>query len=110
MCGICGFAYKVPSTDIHNDNLILRRMTDRISHRGPDAEGVRVFSEQVFLGHRRLSIIDLSHSANQPLSNEDETVWIIYNGEIYNFLELRRDLESRGHIFQSTIKLYVWGS
>jgi asparagine synthase (glutamine-hydrolysing) len=74
-------------------------MTDTLVHRGPDDEGFYT-SREVGLGHRRLSIIDLS-TGHQPIANEDETVWVVFNGEIYNYLELRNDLESRGHIFQT---------
>jgi asparagine synthase (glutamine-hydrolysing) len=75
-------------------------MMDQIQHRGPDGSG-EFISGPVGLGHRRLSIIDL-HTGNQPMSNEDGTVWVVYNGEIYNFRELRAELEARGHQFRST--------
>jgi asparagine synthase (glutamine-hydrolysing) len=94
MCGIAGLL------DLGNrpiDSNILRRMCDRISHRGPDAAGYHVRGP-VGLGHRRLSIIDLASGA-QPMSNETGTVWVTFNGEIYNFAELRPPLESRGHRF-----------
>ncbi len=75
-------------------------MTSLLSHRGPDGEGF--YSDgTVSLGHRRLSIIDLSASGKQPMSNEDGTIWITFNGEIYNFQELRKELEKRGHTFSS---------
>src|SRR5579863_3695805 len=74
-------------------------MADSISHRGPDDEGFYVRG-QIGLGFRRLSIIDLS-GGHQPLSNEDGTVWIIFNGEIYNYLELRDWLLTKGHIFRT---------
>jgi asparagine synthase (glutamine-hydrolysing) len=73
----------------------LRRMAEQIRHRGPDDAGVKVFqdsSQAVSLGHRRLSIIDLSAAGHQPMANEDETIWIVFNGEIYNYLELRSEL------------------
>ena len=78
------------------------RLRDTLAHRGPDAAG-SVFrcGGQVALGHRRLSIIDLSEDANQPMSNEDGSVWLTYNGEIYNFRDLRSELESKGHRFAS---------
>src|SRR5207253_1595561 len=72
---------------------------DIISHRGPDGEGKYV-SGPVGIGHRRLAIIDLNSGA-QPMCNEDRTVWIVFNGEIYNFQELRRDLAQKGHQFTS---------
>src|SRR2546425_1880736 len=74
-------------------------MTDTIVHRGPDDEGYYL-SGPIGLGFRRLSIIDLS-TGRQPISNEDGTVWIVFNGEIYNYQELRRDLLSRGHAFRT---------
>ena len=74
-------------------------MADTIQHRGPDDEGYYV-SGPVGLGFRRLSIIDLK-SGHQPLSNEDGTIWIVFNGEIYNFQELRTFLQSKGHVFKT---------
>ncbi|HEX4310724.1 MAG TPA: asparagine synthase (glutamine-hydrolyzing) [Acidobacteriaceae bacterium] len=97
MCGICGklnFNREKPVS-----NGLLKRMADTIVHRGPDDEGY-YFSGPVGLGFRRLSIIDLA-TGHQPLSNEDGTVWIVFNGEIYNFEELRDDLLARGHIFRT---------
>jgi asparagine synthase (glutamine-hydrolysing) len=91
MCGICGFNWA--------DGPLLERMKSAITHRGPDAHGSHVV-EGVSLGHRRLSIVDLSDSGRQPLSNEDGTVWITFNGEIYNHPELRRTLEQKGHVFR----------
>jgi len=85
VCGICGFAHGDPSRPV--DVGIARCMRDAITHRGPDGEGMHV-EAGVALGHRRLSIIDLAGGA-QPLANEDGTVWVTYNGEIYNFLEVR---------------------
>src|SRR5215469_7244967 len=95
MCGIAGIVgnercYVVDVADV-------RRMCRTIVHRGPDDEGVHV-AGRVGLGMRRLSIIDLSTGA-QPIHNEDRTVWVVFNGEIYNFLELRARLEARGHRF-----------
>lgn len=75
-------------------------MADAIAHRGPDDEGLLVLP-QVALAHRRLSIIDLSPAGRQPMSNEDGTVFVVFNGEIYNHRVLRRDLEARGHRFKS---------
>lgn len=79
---------------------LIRRMGELLAHRGPDGEGVYV-DGPVGLGHRRLAIIDLSSAGQQPMHNEDDTVWITFNGEIYNFQELRDDLLKRGHRFQS---------
>ena len=97
MCGIAGvlrFDGRPP------DLATLRRMTDAVAHRGPDGEGFSVCGP-AGLGHRRLSIIDLSDAARQPLSNEDGSIQMTYNGEIYNFREVRAELEARGHIFAS---------
>lgn len=72
---------------------------DTMSHRGPDGEGT-FFADQIGLGHKRLSIIDLS-TGRQPISNEDGSIWIVFNGEIYNYQELRTELESTGHVFKT---------
>lgn len=96
MCGIAGIAYRDGRKP---DVADLKRMTDTLAHRGPDGEG-QVALAGCGLGHRRLSIIDLE-GGRQPLSNEDESVWISFNGEVYNFLELRPELESRGHRFRT---------
>jgi asparagine synthase (glutamine-hydrolysing) len=97
MCGIAGILHFDPRGQVDRD--LLARMTRVLEHRGPDAEGFYQ-SGPVGLGHRRLSIIDLSGGA-QPMANEDETVWIAFNGEIFNFPELRRDLEKAGHRFRT---------
>jgi asparagine synthase (glutamine-hydrolysing) len=97
MCGICG---KINLNNEPIDEALLRKMTSCLSHRGPDDEGLYI-KGNVGLGHRRLSIIDLSQFAHQPMSNEDGTIWIVYNGEIYNFLELRDVLIKKGHTFRS---------
>jgi len=75
-------------------------MNRALIHRGPDDEGIYL-DENICLGHRRLSIIDLSRTAHQPLTNEDESVWLVFNGEIYNYKALRRDLKNKGHVFKS---------
>src|SRR5215831_19315647 len=98
MCGICG----VLSADASRpaDRLVVRRMADAMAHRGPDAAGF--YAEgPVALGHRRLAIVDLSSSADQPILSEDGTVAAVVNGEIYNHLDLRHQLERRGHQFVS---------
>ena len=92
MCGIVGFNWR--------DERVIESATEILTHRGPDAGGVYV-DNYVSLGHRRLSIIDLSEHGRQPMSNEDGTVWVTYNGEIYNFLELREALVAKGHSFRS---------
>src|SRR5579872_2907069 len=95
MCGICG---KVAwEKERRVDAGIVRQMMDRIVHRGPDDDGV-YDGGQVVLGHRRLSIIDLN-TGKQPIANEDRNIWVVYNGEIYNFVELREGLQAKGHIF-----------
>jgi asparagine synthase (glutamine-hydrolysing) len=97
MCGICGTA-ACNGLDAHVEPR-LHAMVESLRHRGPDQSGT-YFDRQVALGHARLSIIDLS-DGKQPLSNEDGTVWITYNGEVYNFRELRRELLSKGHRFRT---------
>jgi asparagine synthase (glutamine-hydrolysing) len=103
MCGIVGFLTSrvadIPETQT------LRTMRDTLHHRGPDdlGEFIRPLDRRgpfLFFGHRRLSIIDLS-GGHQPMSNEDKTVWAIFNGEIYNFIELKKDLEKHGHRFET---------
>jgi len=97
MCGICGqfnFARNEPV-----EPATIRRMTDSIRHRGPDDEGYLI-SGPLGLGFRRLSIIDLA-GGHQPMSDAEETVWVIFNGEIYNYRELRAELQSKGHEFRT---------
>jgi asparagine synthase (glutamine-hydrolysing) len=94
MCGIAGIVSR--SSDIE----LIASMTEALSHRGPDGSGTWT-DGLCSLGHRRLAIIDLSVNGRQPLCNENETVWIVFNGEIYNFQELRGELESFGHKFNS---------
>ena len=117
MCGICG------EIDFSKQEIgmeTLRRMCDVIAHRGPDDEGMVLIRRnqyceinsyhslpawtdgaEVALGHRRLSIIDLSAAGHQPMCNEDKSIWIVFNGEIYNFQEIREGLEKKGHSFKS---------
>jgi asparagine synthase (glutamine-hydrolysing) len=116
MCGICG------EIDFSNGVRIgsIQRMCHVLAHRGPDDEGmvfikgdqaieIKKPSElpvgkngfEVGLGHRRLSIIDLSAAAHQPMCNENGTIWIVFNGEIYNFQEIRAELLKKGHFFKS---------
>lgn len=92
MCGICGFNW--------DDQRLVRDMADIMDHRGPDQKGDFV-DEGVSLGHSRLSIIDLSEKGKQPMKNEDGSLQIVFNGEIYNFKELRDILEKQGHRFFS---------
>lgn len=104
MCGIAGIV-KLHGPAAPEDVAAVQRMTDAQVHRGPDDEGIVSLSPascfSVVLGHRRLAIIDLSEAGKQPMANEDETVWVTYNGEIYNFQELRAELSARGHAFRS---------
>ena len=116
MCGICG------EIDLQGGIRMetIHRMCDVLAHRGPDDEGMLFLRGsrtievnkssgpprdeggfEVALGHRRLSIIDLSEAGHQPMRNEDGTIWIVYNGEIYNFQEVRKGLEEKGHLFRS---------
>src|SRR5690349_18390877 len=100
MCGIAGiFNFGAAPRD---EAPHLLRMRDAIVHRRPDDAGLHQTADRrVALGHRRLSIIDLSEAGRQPLCNEDETVWITFNGEIYNHLALRGPLEEKAHRFRS---------
>jgi len=97
VCAICGI-YNVGSAEPVS-RLVVQAMADTMVHRGPDAEGFYV-SGAVGLGHRRLSIIDLAGGA-QPMSNHDGSIWIVFNGEIYNFQELREDLTRKGYRFKT---------
>ena len=108
MCGIAGGVWQNGAPPLTSD--LVARMSDVLRHRGPDDAGVfesrihasrderRQDGADCALGFRRLSIIDLA-GGHQPLANEDGTVWIVFNGEIYNYRELRPDLEARGHQF-----------
>src|SRR6202451_3086321 len=97
MCGICGIFLSDPKRRVARD--ALAAMEQQIGHRGPDDEGWRV-QENVGLAMRRLSIIDVP-TGHQPMSNEDGNLWIVFNGEIYNHQDLRRDLEARGHRYRT---------
>jgi asparagine synthase (glutamine-hydrolysing) len=98
MCGIAGFL--VAEQDLDAAAASVRRMCDRMEHRGPDDHGLLV-ADPMVLGHRRLSIIDLRSEAAQPMTNEDDSLALVVNGEIYNFAELRAELERKGHRFKS---------
>jgi asparagine synthase (glutamine-hydrolysing) len=98
MCGICGIVSAEPAAIIEPS--VIRRMSDALAHRGPDDEGIYLASG-VALGHRRLSIIDLRPEGRQPMANEDGSVQIVFNGEIYNFAEHYEWLIARGHRFRS---------
>jgi asparagine synthase (glutamine-hydrolysing) len=99
MCGIAGIL-KVHSPTTPEDVAAVQRIMDGQNHRGPDDSGL-YRDQQVVLGHRRLSILDLSPAGHQPMSNEDGAVWITYNGEIYNYRELRDELIAAGYCFTS---------
>src|SRR5687767_1963446 len=106
MCGIAGFAdttggaYNGQAARQENEFNLVHRMCDVIRHRGPDDEGIHV-EPGVGLGMRRLSIIDLA-GGRQPIHNETSTVWVVFNGEIYNYRELRAELEALGHRFATS--------
>jgi len=115
MCGIAGV---IGTSDVG----VMQRMLTVIAHRGPDGQGIESFhaperGTPAVLGHCRLAVIDLSKRGHQPMSNEDGTIWVSYNGEIYNFLAIRKELEEAGHVFESDTDTEVlvhayeqWGS
>lgn len=103
MCGLCGVVYSDPKRPV--DRGMLHRMTNMMTHRGPDGDGYFV-EPGVGLGFRRLSIIDLQ-TGDQPISNEDGTVTVVCNGEIYNYQELRRNLQATGHRFRTNSDVEV---
>src|SRR5689334_8720216 len=95
MCGIAGIVQTGGGAPVSSS--ILTRMCDVMRHRGPDSDGIWLSpDEQVGLGFRRLAIVDLSAKANQPMSNEDGSLWVVFNGEIYNHGEIRRELQTLG--------------
>ena len=98
MCGICGiYSYKRKKKIEKN---VLDKMTDAMSHRGPDNKGLWI-ENNIGFGHRRLSIIDLSEDANQPMKSNDGRYIIVYNGEIYNFQKIKKELIDLGHKFNT---------
>lgn len=99
MCGISGKVYFDPHRLVERDDV--KAMADVLYHRGPDGGGMHV-DRNVGLAHRRLAIIDLRETANQPMCNEDGSIWVTFNGEIYNFQELRHELEQQGHRFRTS--------
>ncbi|HEY7322481.1 MAG TPA: asparagine synthase (glutamine-hydrolyzing), partial [Candidatus Binatia bacterium] len=107
MCGICG-QYNF-TTNAPVDARAIKRMADAISHRGPDDEG-QYISGSIGLGFRRLSIIDLA-GGHQPMSDADGSVWVVFNGEVYNFPDLRAELQSLGHVFRtnSDTEVIIYG-
>src|SRR3954453_11299142 len=97
MTGVLGFTDGFPV-----DESIVARMRDTMVHRGPDDGGTWSDpASRVAFGHRRLSIVDLSPAGHQPMCNEDGTIWITYNGEIYNHGALREELQAKGHVYRS---------
>ncbi len=103
MCGICG---KIAFNGEPVRYSLIEKMCHKMVHRGPDDGGVYLNHHtnngiSIGLGHRRLSIIDLSKAGHQPMCNEDESIWLVYNGEVYNFLDIREELEGTGHVFKS---------
>ncbi len=101
MCGICG-VFEFGANENRLEEATIVRMRDTMTHRGPDDAGVYLSPDRrLGLGHRRLSIVDLSPAGHQPMSNEDGTVWITFNGEIYNHAALRAELEKKGHVYRS---------
>jgi len=98
MCGICG-QYNF-QTNAPADGGTIKRMMDSIAHRGPDDSGMHL-DGALGLGFRRLAILDLSPAGHQPMADQDQTVWVTFNGEIYNFQELRKELQAHGHVFRS---------
>jgi len=113
MCGIGGqFCYK--GGEVNRE--LLNKISDKLIHRGPDGEG-KYISDKIGLIHRRLAIIDLTEDGAQPMSNEDKSLVITFNGEIYNYIELREELKTLGHLFKSNSDTEVilhayeeWGS
>src|SRR5262245_20850647 len=100
MCGIAGVFNHSTAAEIRADTLI--RMRDSMIHRGPDDSGIYLSPDRSLgLAHRRLSIIDLSSAGHQPMSDAEGRFWIVFNGEIYNFAELRQELEDDGVVFRS---------
>lgn len=111
MCGIAGYI----SREKQDNSVIVQAMCDKIRHRGPDAQGIKWLGRAT-LGHRRLSILDVAHRADQPMGHGESGTWIVFNGEIYNFPDIKKDLEAAGYIFETTgdtevlLKAYIhWG-
>src|SRR5262245_33554038 len=96
MCGIAGFLLR----DATAGRDLVERMCEQIRHRGPDDEGIHI-DGGCAIGMRRLSILDL-RTGHQPMSNEDQSVWVVFNGEIYNFQRLRKELIGQGHCFTTS--------
>src|SRR5262249_20430943 len=97
MCGIAGMFERTTRRVVNEGDM--RQMLAMLRHRGPDEFGI-LLDEECGLGNARLSIIDLS-GGTQPITNEDESLWIVFNGEIFNYIELRAELEKQGHQFRT---------
>ena len=105
MCGFTGF-----TNHIDNSNAVLQEMLNRIKHRGPDAEGTYI-DEDIALGHRRLSIIDVSDAGTRPLYSADGNLALLFNGEIYNYKTIRQTLIEKGYQFatQTDSEVLIYG-
>ncbi len=97
---MCGFTGVTKASEIAETDKVLTSMMERIVHRGPDSEG-RYIDDDIAMGFRRLSIIDITDSGDQPIFNEDGSLVLMFNGEIYNYMELREELISKGHTFKT---------
>lgn len=97
MCGISGY---IPRPSKKVDIAGLEKMTGLIAHRGPDDQGIFT-DDKIGLGHRRLSILDLSPDGHQPMKDKDRNYIIVFNGEVYNYIELREELKALGHTFHT---------
>lgn len=106
MCGLAGFTGR-----LDNRKKIIEKMMDRIVHRGPDMDG-EYLGEGITLGFRRLSIIDLSEAGKQPMISDDGSTAIVFNGEIYNYREMKDELRRNGHVFRAEsdteVLLHAW--
>ena len=105
MCGIAGFISKNKNAPTAERFALLDKMCKSIVHRGPDEQGMTI-ENRAALGMRRLSIIDLK-GGQQPIYNRDKTKFIVFNGEIYNYRELKKDLEKRGHRFKTLSLIHI---
>src|SRR3954469_6462860 len=104
MCGICGFI-KLNQRITEFDQEVIRNMNKKLLHRGPDAQDTMII-ENVAFGFSRLSIIGLENGM-QPISNEDESLFLVCNGEIFNYIELREELKIKGHVFKTASDVEV---